>query len=184
MKITTLFPQFYAEYLNNLTPPLLEQTVNNGMFYMLYSIRKNVKNSLENTLNEIPIDKRKLSNNLSIKDNEEIVAVINKGFELSETKNDTTINIFVDEGEYQKFVEELDNFNLENADPLNYLLSGLLQVAVMQQMRGKVFMPDEIVGFIEMSNKFANILHFITTKILLPLTIILKKLTDKLESKK
>jgi hypothetical protein len=184
IQITTLFPENYVNYLKRLTPALMEQTVQNGMFYILYTLKKNVSNNLNNILNEVPYDKRKLSNNLSIKDNEKIVEVINIGMKIGEIKNDTQITIFVDETEYQEFCDELESIHRGAGDPVQYLLSGLLQITVMQSLFNKVFMPQDIVKMNELSNKYSSLLHFISTKVLLPITISLKKLTDFVESKR
>jgi hypothetical protein len=184
IQITTLFPENYVNYLKRLTPALMEQTVQNGMFYILYTLKKNVSNNLNNILNEVPYDKRKLSNNLSIKDNEKIVEVINIGMKIGEIKNDTQITIFVDETEYQEFCDELESIHRGAGDPVQYLLSGLLQITVIQSLFNKVFMPQDIVKMNELSNKYSSLLHFISTKVLLPITISLKKLTDFVESKR
>jgi hypothetical protein len=184
IQITTLFPENYVNYLKRLTPALMEQTVQNGMFYILYTLKKNVSNNLNNILNEVPYDKRKLSNNLSIKDNEKIVEVINIGMKIGEIKNDTQITIFVDETEYQEFCNELASIHRGAGDPVQYLLSGLLQITVIQSLFNKVFMPADIIKMNEWSDKYSNVLHLITTKVLLPVTITLKKLTDFVESKR
>jgi hypothetical protein len=184
IQITTLFPENYVNYLKRLTPALMEQTVQNGMFYILYTLKKNVSNNLNNILNEVPYDKRKLSNNLSIKDNEKIVEVINIGMKIGEIKNDTQITIFVDETEYQEFCDELESIHRGAGDPVQYLLSGLLQITVIQSLFNKVFMPADIIKMNEWSDKYSNVLHLITTKVLLPVTITLKKLTDFVESKR